>query len=46
VPYIVVHLFWGRILPFVQLLMLPSSSYSCKGEGMLVIFYHVARNEI
>jgi hypothetical protein len=32
--------------PFVQLPKLPSSSQSCKPEGMLVIVYHLARNEI
>jgi hypothetical protein len=36
----------GGILPFVQLPKLPSSSHSCKAKGMLVIVYHIARNEI
>jgi hypothetical protein len=36
----------GRILPFVQLPKLPSSSHLCKAECMLVIVYHIVRNEI
>jgi hypothetical protein len=40
-----VHPFRGRTLPFGRLPKLPSSSYLCKVEGMLVIVYHIARNE-